>query len=527
MVALGKNAPMGAVRRSFLLSPQNLLSYYWLLLVLAGVYALTGGGNTPNYAWWAVLALSACGLPLLVVHRSPGSFVVLMALCHAVYYPVAVLFNLLASSPGVYEEPIWLRTPQAMLLCSVGMLGFALGAYFVNFLPKRRKSQTLNARPKAIAPVSRIRLLALSAMVIPYAISLYFTNTYFHMSAAGDTGWNPESADRFAWVGYLEYVPYAALFIQLRQWFITRSKNDAIFALICIALPILTFLPSGSRDQILRGVVPTIALASLSFIRIRPLHAMLMTLVVATLLWHAIIGIEIYRNQIRYDGVVVSGMRERFNLIRQSLAQANPFAEKQVADAQIQMMGRRLADYVVPAMATGYFPEIEPFRGVEGTKNWVPFLLPHQLRPAEYQVDPREGAELSKRIGFKGGTLAIYDPTSEGSSPPMIIGDWYSRFGWTGVFFGMIICGVFLRIIDLWVSSPTLFRSICLGLLILPVMKLSHQSLFVWFMFFTRAFVITLILAAAIKLFLSVYFRRARTVVANSNEPASALGSNA
>jgi hypothetical protein len=70
MVPFGKNAPMGAVRRSFLLSPQNLLTYCWLLLVSAGVYALTGGGSTPNYAWWAVLALSACGTFLLAMHTN-------------------------------------------------------------------------------------------------------------------------------------------------------------------------------------------------------------------------------------------------------------------------------------------------------------------------------------------------------------------------------------------------------------------------------------------------------------------------
>lgn len=481
----------------------SLLRYYWLLPLAAAVFACFGGGNTPGFAWWAVLAFVGCGLPLLVSHRTPGSLLVLIAFSHAVYYPLAVLINLASSSPGVFEEPIWVRTPQAMLLCFCGMSGFASGAAIWVLLSRSRDfAKPRQAVPLAILPRGRLALL--SSTVVVYAAALFATDTYFHMLAAGDSEFNTVNADTYAWSGYLEYVPYAALLLQLRQWFHTRTQSDAICAGIGFILPLACLLPSGSRDLALRGVVPTLAIALLMFARIGWARALTVSVVGGTVIWYLLIGTDIYRGRVHYEGAAVSGITDRLELMAASFRDATPGVSGQRgSDEQLQTIGRRLADYVVPAMAVDFFPSQQPFRRFENMENWIPFLLPYQLRPASAQINPQDGAQLAALIGFKGGTLEIYNPTSNGSSPSMVLGDWYSRFGWFGVFFGMGLCGFLVRGLDRYLQGKSLYQMICLGLLILPAMKLSHQSLFIWFMFFTRALAITFVMAAGIRLFLT------------------------
>jgi hypothetical protein len=477
----------------------------------AVLYALLGGGNTAGFAWWAVAAFLACAVPIFIAGAQATSCVALVALVHVVYFPFAVVINLLSSTPGVSEEPIWVRTPEAMQLCVFGMLGLGAGALLINLAwPTRKGAPVFNA---SIAHLSPVRLLILNALVILYALILYSNNAYFHMLAGGDSEWSLTGADSTAWMGYFEYISYAALLLQLLRWSATRSIKDALYSILLTAIPFFTMLPSGSRDLALRGVVPAVGIVVLSRTRLRIRTVVLVCSICAMVLWFVLLGMNIYRGQIYYKGVAVHRLDDRLKLIGTSIVRASPGVDKDRTDEQLQALGNRLADYVVPAMATQYYPDVVPYRHFEGMETWLPYLLPHQLRPEAYQADPQDGARLSASIGFRGGTLDIYNPTSEGSSPSMVIGDWYSRFGAWGVFFGMALCGAALRLLDRFLASGALWGWICLGLLIVPVMKLSHLSLFNWVMFFSRAMVVTLILAAGIQYFLLLRWKNPKLTI--------------
>ena len=493
----------------------NLLIYYWIFPVAILLYGLWGGGNTKGYVWWALTASIACGVPLIASAKRPGTLAVIVTLSHVVYFPLAVILNLLPSTPGVYEQPIWENTPEAMVLCAIGMIGFGAGiwgAKSVRFSPIRERD------PASLQSVKSPLLLALTAAILPYAVILFVNNSYFHTSASTNYGWSPEDTDHIAWTGYLEYVCYAGVFLLLLKWHESRKGRDLAFACAGVLLPLIVLLPSGSRDMALRGVVSTLAVFTLAHIRVPWRRALLIVTAAGLCLWYLIIGTELYRNRIRYGGERADSFSDRAALVGSALIAATPgLGSERTYDEQLQMLGRRFADYVVPAMMVDYFPAVENYRGFEGVSTWIPYLLPHQLRPAAFQADPRDGALLSTRVGFKGGTLAIYNPTSDGSSPSMIIGDWYSRFGWLGVLLGMALCGWFLGVLDSWLLAGGVYRSICIGILVLPAIKLSHQSVFIWFIFFTRALLITLVLGSIVYYTLRVFTPKVLRVKSVSN----------
>jgi hypothetical protein len=489
--------------RSMRPEARNLLAHFWVLPTLVSLYAAVGGGNTPGYAWWACATMIACALPIYCLKCDAQSLVTLLVLTHVIYYPLAVVLNLLPTAPGITEDIIWERTPTAMLLCMTAMAGITLGVIVVQVANRANVQKAQRPRLHVQLIISRARISVLLCLIIPYALFLYSQGVYFHSFADVSQEWAAQRSDAVAWLGYIEYVPYSALFLQIHIWRRTRDRRDAVLCLVGTLIPLVTLLPSGSRDFALRGVAPVLGVSILSYARLRIAPAVALLCGAIFLMWYVVIGMELYRNQIAYRQASAEGISGRAKLIAKSFLQATPGLERAQVNDQLQQLSRRMADYAVPAMATLHFPGVQPYRHMDETASWLVYILPRQLRPAAYQQDTRDSAQLAAMIGFRGGTLAASNVQSEGSSPGMIIGDWYSRFGWFGVFFGMAACAAALRVLDLWLLRGGLYRTVVLGLLLFPAMRLAHNTLFNWLMFFTRALAITLVLAFLITWFLA------------------------
>ena len=468
------------------------LQWYWLFPAAVLVYALFGSPNTPGFVWWALFASIACGLPLLATGHDPISFVSLLALLHALYYPLAVVISLMPSSPMFFESDLWDATPLAMQALVVGMAGFALGAILASRPGwPRRILRAVEATEYEILLVKRSSILVMVLLIIPLAIFMLATNTYYHFQAAGDLGWSEANALAFGYTGYIEYVVYAGVFLQMRRYLITRSKKDLFLAIVCALLPFVVMLPSGSRDLALRGTVPTVFVAFTGFTKRFSPKTIVLLACIGILVLIIMVGITAYRERIYYELENVS-LKERVDLLQSGVSKVSVLS-KEGFEQLLSRWGYRFADYVVVGKIVSVFPSLYEYRLFEDVEYWPIYLLPNPIRPKTPDFEPRDSAALSANVGVFSG---------KGSSPAMILGDLFSRFSWMGMFFGMMALGFALRGLDKWLSRFGLFETLVYSLLLVTVVKLPHTSLFGWFLFFSRSMFIILVIAFILKLFI-------------------------
>ncbi len=468
------------------------LKFYWVFPGVLIVYAVCGSPNTPGLAWWALLAALACGLPLAAARYQAWSFVSIWALLHALYFPFAVWLNLITREPGVNKMDLWEATPWAMLAVTVGMAALACGSKLTDLLrPPGAASRVSDSVPtraeKEILAVPAARNLCLVLLMIPLALMQLATNTYYQGLAAGALEWSEESALSYGYVGYLEYVACVGIFLQLRRYFITRSRQDLIYATTAVLLPVLVYLPSGSRDKTLRDSVYPLFVALLGFKRnfSRKFYPYLAVVIVGILV--SMVTIENYRGTIFYKlGKPDLTFNERSGILLNAAADSFKLMERDF-DSVLRLWAFRFADYVVVGRIVMAFPEEYPYRWFEDLEYWPIYLLPNPIRPQTPHFDPRDSAALSARVGV--------DPGGGGSSPAMVIGDLFSRFSWLGVFLGMTLVGGLLRCLDQRLRRFGLFETLLYGLLLVPLAKLPHDSLLAVFLFLTRNLLIALVLA--------------------------------
>lgn len=476
------------------------LQLYWLFPTAIMAYALVGEPNTPGFVWYALLAALACGIPLAATNYDPLSFVSIWALIHVLYFPCAVWLNLLTSRPGVWEIYLWEATPAAMLVMSLSMAGLAMGSKITDRLwPSNHKTLGSN-QPKAvraereILAVSPLRILFLVSLVIPLALFQLATGTYYQILAAGALGWSEENALSFGYLGYLGYVASAGVFLQLRRYYISRSRSDLLFAIIAVLLPVLVFLPCGSRDKMLRLSMYPLLVAMMAFQRRFSKKLVLSLAGVLLGILFSLLAVESYRGTIEYQlgkpeltmterlEIMLNGARKSITLIRDNF------------DFTIQLYGRRFADYLIVGRITDVFPATYKYRGLEDLEYWPVYILPNPLRPSA-SFDARDSASLSEQV--KTGRY-------RGSSPAMIIGDLYSRFSWPGVLIGMVLIGCILRGLDKRLAHFGLGETLIFGFILVPLAKMPHDSVLTFFLFLTRTMLITFIMVAIMKIFLKV-----------------------
>jgi hypothetical protein len=324
------------------------------------------------------------------------------------------------------------------------------------------------------------------ALVIPLAVVQLVTNTYFQILAAGTLGWSEDNAISLGYVGYLEYLSCAGIFLQIRRYLITRSRRDLIFTIIAVLLPILVYFPSGSRDRTLRVSIYPLIICLLGFQTrfSKKFFLGLAGVIMAIMVFMA--GIEAYRGTIAYNlGKADLSFTDRSEiLVKAFKGTFNKLEEN--SDSALRLWARRFADYVMVGAIVSVFPANFKFRSFAHLEYWPVYLLPNPIRPATPDFDPRESAALSEKV--KVGRYS-------GSSPAMVIGDLYSRFSWLGIFLGMMFIGLLLRWLDKLLSRFGLLETLIYGIFLIPLAKMPHDTLLALFLFLTRNMLIALVLA--------------------------------
>lgn len=495
----------------------NRLIYYWVVPAIIFVYAIFGNPNTPKFVWWALLSSVACALPLMATQYSPLSVVSIIAVLHVLFFPIAVVINLMASSSGVFEDELWRQTPAAMIACSVGMVGLAMGAFIASPPVSRRlrNIRSFSLGEQEITAISSYKIFTLCMLIIPFVIFKLAIGTYYTGIAAGDVGFSDSNAMKYAWVYYIEYIVYASMFLQIRRYLINRSRQDLFLAIVSTLVPILVMLPSGSRASTFGGAIPALLLAIIGFQMRITWRQILFFSSVVILVFALMSIIELYKFAASAYGN--PDMKERITLMTTAYGE-RPDTNEDILDFNLKLLGRRLADYVAVGRIIDMFPNTFQYRYFEDIGYWSAYLLPSPIRPETSNFDPRDSAMLSFKVGFKGGTLG---GSSEGSTPAMILGDLYSRFSWSGVLAGMGLIGFLLRILDRWLAKFGVFETLLFGLLVYPLARMPQDSLFGYFLFLTRSLIVVLCIAVILKIWLTRHFGwtfREKTVL-NSCSP--------
>jgi hypothetical protein len=386
----------------------------------------------------AAAAVIACLFAGASVGYSPTSFISIVALAHLIFYPLAAWGNLLLPEPAVRGD-LWVDTHLAMWGCTVGVLALALGARLSNILYKRRKL----AEGQIFANPTSLKFnICLASLVIPGGLIMGMLGLYYH--SAVDPHYNLEATWSLNLFGILLSIASCGVFLQTYRYTRTHSLKDLYWAAALFLGPIIVFLPSGSRWTAM-GFLPLLLLAFWKW-ETNLSRKILALAGLSVILFPLAAGIGVYRNEREI---------QRLNF-EQKMAVALKATEQQgeAPGGSLPAIVSRFSDYVAAGRIIADTPGIIPYRGTEGMEDWWQIYVPGFLNLIPHRINLNDGTEICIRYGvtqFAGG-----------SSPDMIVGDLFSRWGWAGVFLGMMILGFILRQLDLrifnrWTTFTIIF----------------------------------------------------------------------
>ena len=445
------------------------------------LYLLFAPQNTPDFILPIVCALLTGGIALSVAEYRWMSLLTIFIVGHIIAYPVGALLVMSLPDPEMAIEPeIWETTGLSMWAMVIGMIGLSIGASLINKNTRRRQHMSATALAW-ITPAGLNILLVL--VLIPVVIIYVSLGIYYHMNVTGVEEFNFYAASTYGVIGYLVYIAYVGVALQIRRYYMTRTRRDAYYTVIAVVIPVLLFIPSGNRGTAL--VVITIAMpAFLAWetrvgLKWRTLAAAIMAVALLMPL------LEVYRTTVLESGATSLLEREMYTA-ETIIAMKLQDEEVRTPDIGRIMLARRLSDHHSTGYIIDVVPRLFPHRGFEGITEWPFYLLPTLLRPTidlGYDYD----AVLMEQYGFRSET--------GGSSPQMIIGELYDRFGWIGIFIGMAVIGAILSSVDRWIREGS-FRNIVLWtLMVQTVVHLHTFSLLKFFTLMTRQLVIFIIIS--------------------------------
>ncbi len=404
---------------------------FWLIPVILLFSALFTDEAGARILWPALAAAIACMIAVAAAGYKLTSFVSLVAISHLIIFPLAAWGNLLLPKPLVRWD-LWIDTHLAMQGCAVGILGLALGAWIANLSPGLQKVHAYGRCLKA--PTSSGINILISLLIIPVVLILVLLEMYYHMvMLEGPIQATMETQSWLNLIGIIQYIAYSGIFLQVYRYTRTHSQKDAFWALGLCLMCMLIFLPSGSRTAAF-GFLPLLLLAFAEWEhntlkKIAVIGGSILVMLALTS------GIGAYRSM---KGLAQVDIQRKYAFVLHSTLdpEANP-------DSLFGAVISRLSDYVAAGRIIAITPKNLDFRGAESIENLWQIYVPGFLNILPDRINLADAAELCDRYGitqnYKGG----------GSSPCTIIGDLFSRWGWPGIFLGMLVIGFVLRQFDL------------------------------------------------------------------------------
>ncbi len=413
----------------------------------------------------ALAATIACVLAIAATNYQPTSLVSMVALTHILYYPLAVWSNLLLPTPAVIED-LWVNAYLAMWGCTVGITALAIGSWMANTLRTEKFKPSVSQ--KFFPPTPLKFNIFLITILVPAALVKAALGMYFHSALSI---YNFENRWYLNMISLFIYISLTGAYLQTYRYTRTHSVRDARWAVVLCIMAIMVFLPSGSRGESF-GFLPLLVLAftawesDLRKILYVGVIALLFILIYAA-------GIEGYRNDPEVQRL---SLRGKYISALQSPVQSQKEDYKSLDDPVTRLISR-LSDFVATGRIIAETPGSIPYRGLEKVEYWWQGFIPGFLKLIPDRIDFNDGGEMCIRYGVVTGR--------GGSSPVMIIGDLFSRWGWKGVVLGMLLIGFVLRNIDLHIlnhwSCFTIFFFVLFSRYAITITSASLFNVFITF----------------------------------------------
>jgi hypothetical protein len=378
----------------------------------------------------ATIAATVAGLlAMAAVGYDITSFVSIVAMTHLLFFPMAVWGNLLL--PGlVVRWDLWVTSDLAMWGCTVGVLALGLGAFIAGRLaPPTRKS--FSGSRTLPLPSFKFNLILVS-LIVPICFIQLILGLYYH------SGITDNKMQNYFYSNLIDlalFTSHAGIFLQTFRYCRTRSSREGYWAIAFCVMHIIILMPSGSRTGAL-AFFPLLVLAYLKWESntLRKALAVVITLVFIPAL---IYGMGQYRGLKNVD---LLSFNEKLDASLQS-----PLAFYTKGGGELVPLAEvisRFSDYTAVGRIIGDTPDSIPYRGSEQLDKLWQIFVPGFLQLIPERINLNDSADICDLYGI---TRSRY---ITGTSPAMVIGDLFSRWGWGGVALGMALIGFILRQID-------------------------------------------------------------------------------
>lgn len=308
---------------------------------------------------------------------------------------------------------------ETMLIFFLGYLAFALGYGLANGrLSRRLASYMMGYRP-AIIRVARLNLLALVSVLISGAMSAYFI-----VELGGLGNYMTEARlGLFAGAAYLQHLPELAVFIAALALYISMRRRRGLFipALAFVASLVFLFM-MGERGGIISAFLFLAVLYHFGVRRLTVWNYLAYGLVLSLLL--SVLGIARKEIMTGDEGTAVSTSR---------MLEVIGDDERWSALSVLQHLNANATDHFMVIVQdfdiTNYTYGDDFYRGLIG-------VIPRSIWPNK-----------PERITTGQWFTERYFPGKPSGRPITTVGIYYLNFGYVGVFLGMLISGLFCRIL--------------------------------------------------------------------------------
>lgn len=465
------------------------LRCYWIFVVLVFASVFVVKVNTPELLVPVFGSLFVAGFALHQVKYSWTSFVTVFVIGHVISYPVGTIIVMTLTSPWAAIEPeLWVTTSESLFGMIVGLLGVIAGVFGRGLIANERGSKVVLEDRRTATPVAFN--MGLNALVVPVVIIYIYNGIYFHKDATMTEEYNTQRGESLGVLGYLVYLSYAGAILQMRRYLSTRKTFDLAYALFAVAIAVGAMLPSGSRAYSMIVLVIIV----LYYMQVETRRIAKYFVFAATIVIFIILTSSIEQYRIAAGGGGQISFEQRVGLVGQSLVPGATLNDPNENDEIDRIrLGRRFSDLHAVGFLMSTIPSMSPHIGFEGLPYAFYFLIPTLLRPnANIDFQP-ETVRLAARYKFR--------PDIGGSSPMMIIGELYERFGWVGIFAGMGVIGFLLRTLDLWMNIASTRGAILWSLFFHGVVNMHTYTITKIFILMTRQLAVFVCMTFIVLLF--------------------------
>ena len=456
------------------------------MYALVSLVFLAFNSESWQHIFWLTLGMLAIGLVLLSVEYCWDSFIAVVALTHLVAYVVGIQFALLLNSRvnGI-EANLWPVVNLSLMALVVGMLGMFVGVLFGVFLFKKISPHTNFVNKSQVNSPVWLNV-ALVASILIGSILSFNLKSYFHSGVCG-AHVNLENSYAYGAIGYLSYLAYVGVILQINRYITLRSTRELLIAVALLLFSFAVMLPSGSRSNTIIILVITF----IFYISNEPSNKRksVGAFLLATLICFSILLGKYYRNNCNLTKNIVAvfevipdnpEIKKNFNVDSED-RKLEKLVENNANRLEIilSIFARRLSDGIGTGYLISVIPKDFPHMGTEGLDGFPKFMLPTFMRGGGGMGEYNYAADaMLHKYKFR--------EDIGGSSPIMLAGELYERFSWFGIFLGFMVLGVVLRFFDLAIKSKSVFSRALWGLMIYGVFYLYSYSLLPVFILFTK-----------------------------------------